>query len=158
MSERDLGWMRRALELAREAARAGEVPVGAVVVLGDEVVGEGRNQVEEAGDPTAHAEVLALRRAAQTHGYSRLTGAALYSTLEPCAMCAGAVILARIGRVVFGARDPKAGCCGSLYNLLGDARFNHRVEVREELLAAESAGLLQAFFRELRAVAAHARS
>ncbi|MFQ5692547.1 MAG: tRNA adenosine(34) deaminase TadA [Nitrospinota bacterium] len=156
MSDLDLRWMRRALELAEKAARADEVPVGAVVVLGDRVLGEGRNEVEQRGDPTAHAELLAIQRAAEAHGHSRLTGAAIYSTLEPCAMCAGAVLLARIRRLVFAARDPKGGCCGSLYDLPRDGRFNHRVEVAEGPLAAESAALLQGFFRGRRDAAARA--
>jgi tRNA(adenine34) deaminase len=146
--------MRRALELAEEAARAEEVPVGAVVVREDAVLGEARNEVEQRRDPTAHAELLAIQRAVQTYGHSRLTGATLYSTLEPCAMCAGAILLARVDRLVFAARDPKGGCCGSLYHLLDDDRFNHRVEIEEGLLAAESAGLLQGFFRARRKTAA----
>lgn len=139
--------MRRALALAEEAARSGEVPVGAVVVLDGGVVAEARNEVEGRGDPTAHAELLAIQRAAQAQGHPRLAGAVLYTTLEPCAMCAGAILLARIRRLVFAARDPKGGCCGSLYHLLQDSRFNHRVEIEEGLLAAESAELLQGFFR-----------
>jgi tRNA(adenine34) deaminase len=142
--------MRRAIGLAEEAARADEVPVGAVVVLGGQAVGEARNEIEESGDPTAHAEILAVRRAAAVYGYPRLAGAVLYSTLEPCAMCAGAVLLARIGRLVFAARDPKGGCAGSLYNLMDDRRFNHRVEVEEGLFAAESSDLLRGFFQQRR--------
>ena len=158
VTDLDLQWMRRALDLAQEAARAEEVPVGAVIVLGDQVVAEARNEVEGRGDPTAHAERLAVQRAAEAHGYSRLAEAVLYSTLEPCAMCAGAILLARARRLVFAARDPKGGCCGSLYDLLGDRRFNHRVEVAEGLLAEESAALLRDFFRARRNAAAETRS
>ncbi len=150
VTDLDLRWMRRALDLAQEAARAEEVPVGAVIVLGDQVVAEARNEVEEKGDPTAHAELLAIRRAVEGRGHPRLEGAALFSTLEPCAMCAGAVLLSRIDRLVFAARDPKGGCAGSLYDLVTDPRFNHRVAVAEGLLAEESAALLQAFFRARR--------
>ena len=150
MPECDLGWMRRALELAEEAAREEEVPVGAVVVLGDQVIAEGRNEVEARGDPTAHAELLTIQRAVAETGYSRLAGATLYSTLEPCAMCAGAILLARVSRLIFGARDGKGGCCGSIYDLLTDGRFNHRVEVQEGLLGDKSARLLRDFFRPRR--------
>ncbi|MFQ5914104.1 MAG: tRNA adenosine(34) deaminase TadA [Nitrospinota bacterium] len=157
MPDLDLSWMRRALELAEEAAQADEVPVGAVVVLGDRILGEARNGVEQSGDPTAHAEILAVRRAAESYGYSRLAGSVLYSTLEPCAMCAGAILLARVGRLVFAARDPKGGCCGSLYDLVRDRRFNHRVEVEEGLLAEESAALVKKFFRTRRKAATGGR-
>lgn len=153
----DLRWMRRAVDLAEEAARAEEVPVGAVIVRDGKVVAEARNEVEALGDPTAHAEMLAIRRAAGEPGRPRLEGAALYTTLEPCAMCAGAVLLARVDRLVFAARDPKGGCAGSLYDLLTDPRFNHRVVVAEGPLAEESAGLLQAFFRARRNAAEETR-
>lgn len=146
----DLEWMSRALELAREAAEAGEVPVGAVIVRGGEVIGEGYNLTVTEADPTTHAEVVAIRRAAATLGDWRLLDCTLYVTLEPCAMCAGAIVLARIPRVVFGATDPKAGMVGSLGNLLQDRRLNHRCEVTGGVLAEQSGELLRAFFRERR--------
>ncbi|RMH20921.1 MAG: nucleoside deaminase [Gemmatimonadetes bacterium] len=142
--------MARALELARCAAMRGEVPVGAVVVRGGVLVAEAANGTVTGPDPTAHAEVLALRRAARRHGDWRLTDCTLYVTLEPCAMCAGASVLARVERVVYGAADPKAGMAGSLGNLLEDPRLNHRAAVTRGVLADASAELLRAFFRERR--------
>ena len=146
----DLEWMSRALELAREAAKAGEVPVGAVIVREGEVIGEGHNRTVTDADPTTHAELVAIRKAAETLGDWRLLDCTLYVTLEPCAMCAGAVVLARIPRVVFGALDPKAGMVESLGSLLQDRRLNHRCEVTGGVLAAESGELLRSFFRERR--------
>ncbi|MBX5476525.1 MAG: tRNA adenosine(34) deaminase TadA [Clostridia bacterium] len=144
--------MRRALELARRAADVGDVPVGAVIVSPEgAVLGEGYNRREADGDPTAHAEVVALRQAARALGHWRLEGCTIYVTLEPCAMCAGALVLARVRRLVFGASDPKAGAVGSLYNIAQDARLNHRLEVTSGVLAEEAAALLRAFFRERRA-------
>ena len=143
-------WMRRALELAEEAGRLGEVPVGAVVVAEDGSAFETHNRTGELSDPTAHAEVLALRAAAASVGDWRLTGHTLYVSLEPCAMCAGAIVLARVPRLVFGAADPKAGMCGSLGNLVQDPRLNHRVELLGGLLADEAGELLRRFFRERR--------
>ena len=137
----------------REAERAGEhddVPVGAVVVHEGEVAGVGHNERELRADPTAHAEVLAIREAARARGSWRLLDCVLYVTLEPCAMCAGAIVLARIPRVIFGASDPKAGAAGSVLDVLGEPRLNHRPEVASGLLAAESAALLQAFFASRR--------
>jgi tRNA(adenine34) deaminase len=148
--ERDRAFMRRALAAAEEAAGRGEVPVGAVVVVGDEVVAVAHNERETASDPTAHAEVLALRRAAAALGSWRLCDADLYVTMEPCPMCAGALVNARIRRLYFGCDDPKAGAVRSLYTLLDDRRLNHRVEVTPGLLAVESAALLRAFFSRLR--------
>lgn len=145
--------MQRALELAQEAAGEEEVPVGAIVVLDDQNLAEGRNEVEKRGDPTAHAEILAIQRAVNKRGYSRLIGATLYTTLEPCAMCAGAILLARVHRVVYGARDAKSGFCGSLHNIMIDQRLNHQVDVRGGVLAEESAQLLQDFFRLRRTLA-----
>ena len=145
--------MQRALELAQEAAGEEEVPVGAIVVLDDQNLAEGRNEVEKRGDPTAHAEILAIQRAVKKRGYSRLIGATLYTTLEPCAMCAGAILLARVHRVVYGARDAKSGFCGSLHNIMIDQRLNHQVDVRGGVLAEESAQLLQDFFRLRRTLA-----
>jgi tRNA(adenine34) deaminase len=139
--------MRRALELARHAETLGEVPVGAVVVHDAEIIGEGWNQPITSNDPTAHAEIMALRAAAQRARNYRLTDTTLYVTLEPCAMCAGAIVHARIGRVVFGAPDPKAGAGGSVFNLLANERLNHRASVQGGVLAEESARLLQGFFQ-----------
>ena len=143
--------MREALALAAEAALAGEVPVGAVAVLDGKVVGRGRNRREEDRDPCAHAELLAIREAARTLGRWRLTGVTLVVTLEPCAMCAGAMVLARIDRLVFGAPDPKAGAVGSLMDLSSDPRLNHRFPVEGGLRADECGEQLRAFFRSRRA-------
>ncbi len=142
--------MREALALAREAGERGEVPVGAVAVLEDRIVGRGANARESARDPTAHAELLAIQDAARTLGRWRLTGVTLYVTLEPCAMCAGAMVLARIDRLVYGASDPKAGAAGSLMDLTSDPRLNHRFPVERGVLADESGELLKAFFRARR--------
>ena len=150
-------FMRDAIRQAAKAYEADEVPVGAVIVRNGRVIARAWNQVEMLNDATAHAEMLAIRRAAGGPGRPRLEGAALYTTLEPCAMCAGAVLLARVDRLVFAARDPKGGCAGSLYDLLTDPRFNHRVAVAEGPLAEESAGLLQAFFRARRNAAGETR-
>ena len=144
--ETDERYVRVALELAEEAARAGDVPVGAVVTFTDAIVGRAGNRTLRDQDPTAHAEVLAIRAAAKTLGTWRLTGCSLYVTLEPCAMCAGAIVLARIDRVVFGAWDDKAGMAGSVADLLRHPRLNHRPEVRGGVLAEEAARSLQAFF------------
>ena len=150
-ADTDLKWMRRALELASEAAARSEVPVGAVVVDGaGTIVAEAHNRTRELNDPTAHAEVLALREAARRLGDRRLEGHRLYVTLEPCAMCAGAIVLARIEELVFATRDPKGGMCGSLENLVRDARLNHTAVVTEGVLRDESAALLSGFFRALR--------
>jgi tRNA(adenine34) deaminase len=139
--------MGLALAAACTASERGEVPVGAVVVRDNQVIGEGGNQTEELQDPTAHAEMLALRAAAAHLGSWRLSGATLYVTLEPCAMCAGASVLARIDRLVFGADDPKAGMCGSLANLAHDTRLNHRIEIVRNVRSDECGELLKAFFR-----------
>jgi tRNA(adenine34) deaminase len=147
----DIAWMQHALELARHAeVREGEVPVGAVLVLDGRMIGEGWNRSIVASDPTAHAEVLALRDAGRRLGNYRFPGAELYVTLEPCAMCAGAIVHARLSRVIFGARDPKTGAAGSVFDLLQDARNNHRVEVREGILGEEASELLKGFFRARR--------
>jgi tRNA(adenine34) deaminase len=142
--------MQEALELAREAAAAGEVPVGAVALFEGRIVGRGRNRREEDGDPTAHAELLAVREAARTLGRWRLTGVTVVVTLEPCAMCAGAMVLARIDRLVYGASDPKAGAVGSLQDLSQDPRLNHRFPVERGLLAEECGAVLKGFFRARR--------
>jgi tRNA(adenine34) deaminase len=146
----DLEAMEQALALAGEAAQAGEVPVGAVAVFEGRVVGRGRNAREGAGDPTAHAELLAIQAAARALGRWRLTGVTLYVTLEPCAMCAGAMVLARIDRLVFGATDPKAGAAGSLQDLSADPRLNHRFPVERGLLGDRCGDLLRDFFRARR--------
>jgi tRNA(adenine34) deaminase len=148
-----MGWeesMREALALAREAGAQGEVPVGAVAILDGRIVGRGANARESARDPTAHAELTALREAARTLGRWRLTGVTLVVTLEPCAMCAGAMVLARIDRLVYATSDPKAGAVGSLMDLSQDARLNHRFEVTRGVLADEAGELLRAFFRARR--------
>ena len=149
-TERETGFMRRALAAAEEAAGRGEVPVGALVVLGDEIVAVAHNERETGSDPTAHAEIVALRRAAAALGSWRLTDADLYVTMEPCPMCAGALVNARIRRLYFGCDDPKAGAVRTLFTLLDDKRLNHRVEVVPGLLAAEGAALLRGFFSRLR--------
>ena len=143
-------WMDRALDQARLASAHDDVPVGAVVVRDGAVLAEAHNRRQADADPTAHAEVLALRAAAQRLGSWRLDGCTLYVTLEPCAMCAGAAVLARLPQLVFGARDPKAGAVGSLYDIARDPRLNHRVAVVEGVLADDCARLLQAFFRSRR--------
>jgi tRNA(adenine34) deaminase len=143
--------MREALGLAALAAAAGEVPVGAVAVHEGRVVGRGRNRREEDSDPCAHAEMLALKEASRTLGRWRLTGVTLVVTLEPCAMCAGALVLARVDRLVFGASDPKAGAVGSLMDLSSDPRLNHRFPVERGLRADECGEQLRAFFRSRRA-------
>jgi tRNA(adenine34) deaminase len=142
--------MQEALALAREAGARGEVPVGAVAVLGDEIVGRGANGREGAADPTAHAELLAIQDAARRLGRWRLTGVTLYVTLEPCAMCAGAMVLARIDGLVYAASDPKAGAVGSLLDLSADPRLNHRFPVERGVLAEEAGELLRGFFRARR--------
>lgn len=150
-STADVQYMRRALQLAAHARDAeNEVPVGAVLVQDGEIVGLGWNRNITLHDPTAHAEIMALRAAGEKLANHRLSGATLYVTLEPCAMCAMAMIHARLGRVVFGADDPKTGAAGSMFDTLVDARHNHRVEVAGGLLADESAAMLREFFRARR--------
>jgi len=142
--------MGAALEEARRCLSHDDVPIGALVARGGEILAAAGNERELAGDPTAHAEILALRAAASAAGSWRLDGCSLYVTLEPCAMCAGAIVLARLERVVFGADDPKAGFAGSLGNLLDDPRLNHRVPSTSGVLAAECGDLLRSFFRDRR--------
>jgi tRNA(adenine34) deaminase len=142
--------MRTAIEEARLALRHDDVPVGAVLVHAGEVVGAGHNERERRQDPTAHAETLALRSAAERLGTWRLLDTTLYVTLEPCAMCAGAIVLARVARVVFGTADPKAGAAGSVLDVLGEPRLNHRPAVEGGVLAAECAALLTTFFASRR--------
>ncbi|GAB4058890.1 tRNA adenosine(34) deaminase TadA [Uliginosibacterium sediminicola] len=146
MGEQDEFFMREALALAREAGSLGEVPVGAVVVLEGKIVGRGFNQPILRHDPTAHAEVMALRDAGKTLGNYRLPGCELYVTLEPCLMCSGAIMHARIARVVFGATDPKTGVAGSVLDVYAEARLNHHARVEGGLLASEAGGLLSSFF------------
>jgi len=143
-------WMALALEEARRAEALGEVPVGAVVVRGADVVGRGGNRTESLQDPTAHAEIFAIREAASRLGSWRLVDSTLYVTLEPCAMCAGAAVLARLDRLVYGAADPKAGMCGTLADLPRDERLNHRVEITAGVRADECGALLTEFFRQRR--------
>jgi tRNA(adenine34) deaminase len=143
---RDEYFMRLALREAERALEHDDVPIGAVVVREGEVVGAGHNEREVRQDPTAHAEVIAMREASQALGSWRLLDSVLYVTLEPCAMCAGAIVLARVPRVVYGAPDPKAGAAGSVLDVLAEPRLNHRPEVAAGLLAVESAALLQGFF------------
>lgn len=145
-------YMQHALDLAKEAQRAGEVPVGAVVVKEGAIVGRGFNRPISAHDPTAHAEVVAMRDAAAALGNYRLNDCHLFVTLEPCAMCAGAMLHARIARVIYGASDPKTGACGGVINLFADARLNHHTEVTGGVLDQNAAALLQAFFAERRSI------
>lgn len=146
----DAAWMRRALAEAEQALAHGDVPVGAVAVRGGVAVGQGHNRKEADADPTAHAEMIALQEAARTLEGWRLAGVTLYCTLEPCPMCAGAMVSARLPRLVYGADDPKAGAAGSVVELLRDPRFNHQVAVTRGVLAKESQALLERFFATLR--------
>jgi tRNA(adenine34) deaminase len=149
-SETDLGHMRAALAEAEAAAESGEVPVGAVVVAGGAIIARGHNRSETDNDPSAHAEIVALREAARTTGNYRLTDATLYVTLEPCAMCMGALVQARIERLVFGAYDPKAGAAGSAIDLSDSPSFNHRFEINGGVMAEECGSLLKSFFESRR--------
>ena len=142
--------MKEALREAASAADEDEVPVGCVIVHEGRIIGRGHNQRERLSDPTAHAEMIAITAAAEGLGSWRLVGCTVYVTLEPCAMCAGAMVLARVDRLVFGARDEKAGACGTLYNIVKDARLNHRLDITEGVLAEASTALLQDFFRKKR--------
>jgi tRNA(adenine34) deaminase len=146
----DLTFMRMALDEAAKAPAVGEVPIAALIVQDTRVLAQAHNYRELLQDPTAHAEVIAIRAAATALGTWRLTDTTLYVTVEPCSMCIGAIILARVSRVVFGAWDPKAGACGSVFDLTNEPRLNHRVEIVGGLLEAESQTLLQQFFRQLR--------
>ncbi len=148
----DERFMQAALREAQEAREEGEVPVGAVVVCGGRIIGRGHNQRERLNDPTAHAEMLALTAAATAVESWRLEGCTLYVTLEPCAMCAGALVLARLARLVFGAMDPKAGACVSLYSIPTDDRLNHRIDLTSGVLADECGGILREFFAHQRAL------
>lgn len=143
-------WMELALRQAERAFEEDEVPVGAVIVKEDRLLGKGYNQIEQLRDPTAHAEIIAITAAANALGDKRLDGCTLYVTLEPCAMCAGAIVLARIPVLVFGAYDPKAGACGTLFNIVEDTRLNHAVHVVPGVRDAQCSALLKAFFGAIR--------
>lgn len=143
-------WMRVALTEAEKAYRIGEVPVGAVIIRDGQILGRGYNQTEKLKDPTAHAEILAITSACQAVEDWRLDGAVLYCTLEPCSMCAGAAVLARIEKIVFGAADPKFGACGSIFTIPLEPRLNHRVELQGGIMADEVAAMMRSFFREIR--------
>src|SRR6516164_8122765 len=147
----DLAAMREAIAEARSAAANGEVPIGAVMVCRGEIIARGQNSVIRTSDPTAHAEIVVLRQAARTFGNYRLNGCTLYVTLEPCAMCAGAMIHARLDRLVYAAPDPKTGAAGSVLEVLNHPRLNHQMQVEQGILADEAGELLRGFFRERRA-------
>ncbi len=142
--------MKSALKEAERAFDKDDCPIGAVIIKNGQIIARAHNQVELLKDPTAHAEIIAITQAANTLGQERLLDTTMYVTLEPCVMCAGALVLARVKRLVFGAHDPKAGACGTLYNIIQDERLNHRLEVVSGIMAAESLSLLQEFFRRLR--------
>jgi tRNA(adenine34) deaminase len=146
----DLEAMREALSEARKANAAGEVPIGAVMVSRGELIARGQNSMIRTSDPTAHAEIVALRQAARTFGNYRLNGTTLYVTLEPCAMCAGAMIHARLDRLVYAAADPKAGACGSVLSVINHPQLNHQMQVQQGVLGEQSAELLRSFFRDRR--------
>jgi tRNA(adenine34) deaminase len=148
----DTYWMRLALQEAEKGYRLGEVPVGAVIILEGQVIGRGFNQTEKLSDPTAHAEILAITSACAAIGDWRLENAELFCTLEPCSMCAGAAVLARIKRIVFGAADPKFGACGSIFNIPTEPRLNHRIIVEGGVLQNDVAEMMRSFFREVRRV------
>ena len=148
--DKDIAWMREAITEARQAAAIGEVPVGAVIVHEGEIIARAHNRREIDADPLAHAEVLAIRAAAQAMGDWRLEGTTLYVTLEPCAMCSGALVNARVERLVYGASDPKGGFCGTLGDLVQDPRLNHRLEVERGILEEDCRDMLKQFFAALR--------
>ena len=142
--------MKEALAEAKKAAAAGEVPVGAVIVKDGEIVGRGHNETETAKDPTAHAEMIAIRQAAKNLGGWRLTDCTMYVTTEPCSMCAGAIVWSRISRLFIGTMDPKSGACGSVFNIPQESRLNHFVEIETGLMQEECSSLMKSFFKELR--------
>ena len=150
----DLFWMQRALELARRAESLGEVPIGAVLVKDDQIIGEGYNAPISQHDPTAHAEIMALRAAAQRIGNYRLLNTTLYVTIEPCVMCAGALVHARVAEVVFGATEPRTGAVGSVFDILQSSKLNHQVSVRGGIMANDCAAILQQFFKQRRSSSA----
>lgn len=149
-TEKDIIFMKRALQEAKKAQQIGEVPIGAVIVKNEEIIASGYNEREKTQRSTTHAELIAIEEACETVGSWRLEECTLYVTLEPCPMCAGAVIQSRIARVVYGAADPKAGCCGTLMNLIQDERFNHRAALTSGIMEEEAGRLLTDFFRSLR--------
>ncbi|MED1420588.1 tRNA adenosine(34) deaminase TadA [Bacillus smithii] len=150
MKEQDLFFMKIAIEEAKKAEEIGEVPIGAVIVMNNQVIAQAHNKRETSQNAVAHAEVLAIQEACRNVGSWRLEGATLYVTLEPCAMCSGAIVLSRIERVVYGAKDPKGGCAGTLMNLLTEDRFNHQCDVTAGVLEQECGAILTDFFRKLR--------
>lgn len=150
MQDKDIYFMKAAIDQAYIALENEDVPVGAVIVHQDKIIAKGYNQRHHLNDPTAHAEIIALTAASEYIGHWRLHDCTIYVTLEPCSMCAGALVLARIDKLVFGCTDPKTGACGSLYNIVQDPRLNHRVEITKDVLAEDCAKLLQDFFRNKR--------
>ena len=150
MNKKDSIFMQEALKEARLAAAEDEVPVGAVVVYKDKIIGRGHNQVEALKDPTAHAEMIALTSAANYSGNKWLLGASVYATIEPCSMCAGALVLARVKSLVYGAADPKTGACGSVHDIVNNRKLNHRIKVTRGVLKEECASLLTGFFKKKR--------
>ncbi len=148
----DLQWMQRAVELAKKAEAQDEVPVGAVLVLDNQIIGEGWNQPISSDDPTAHAEIMALRDAGEKIGNYRLPNATIYVTLEPCTMCAGAIIHARLSRLVYAVDDPKTGACGSVFNLLQTDELNHKVDIEKGVMEEECQSLIRSFFNQKRAI------
>ncbi|HIF51541.1 MAG TPA: tRNA adenosine(34) deaminase TadA [Thiotrichaceae bacterium] len=147
----DAKWMQRAFELAEKAKSHDEVPVGAVIVFENQIIGEGWNQPISSSDPTAHAEIMALRDAGNNIGNYRLPNTTMYVTLEPCVMCAGAIVHARLEKLVYAAGDPKTGACGSVFNLLQSEELNHKVDIEQGIMENESRSLIQTFFKEKRA-------
>lgn len=147
----DKKWMQRAFELAEKAKSQDEVPVGAVIIFEDQIIGEGWNQSISSHDPTAHAEVMALRDAGNNISNYRIPNATMYVTLEPCAMCAGAIVHARLAKLVYAADDPKTGACGSVFNLLQSEELNHKVEIENGVMEEECRSLIKTFFKEKRA-------
>jgi tRNA(adenine34) deaminase len=143
-------WMGLALNEAQYASDLGEIPVGAVIIKDGRLIGRGGNRVETLKDPTAHAEIIAIGAASQESGYERLNGATIYVTLEPCAMCAGAIVLARLGKLVYGAADSKTGACGSIYNICDDKRLNHQVEIISGICEYQCSLIIKKFFKSLR--------
>jgi tRNA(adenine34) deaminase len=150
MQSEDEKWMRHALAEARLALKKNEVPIGAVVVYEDKIIGRGHNRVENLNDPTAHAEIIAIGAACNFLNSWRLSEASIYVTIEPCIMCAGAIVLCRLDRLIFGAKDPKTGACGSLYNIVQDIRLNHQVQIIPYILEQECRQILETFFENIR--------
>ena len=143
-------FMREALKLAKKAFEADEVPIGAVAVFKNQIIGRGHNRTEQLQDPTAHAEIIAITAAANALGTWRLENVDVYTTIEPCIMCAGALVLARVRKVIFGARDEKFGGCGSVFNIVGEEKLNHQIKIEQGLLKEQAAGLMKEFFKKKR--------